>query len=48
VDWGFCNAFALQFEMVAGAGLLLSLQQSQVESKAGLRGCFDELFSAHA
>ncbi|CEF42434.1 recombinase [Acetobacter senegalensis] len=34
--------------VVAGAGLLLSLQQSQVESKAGLRGCFNELFSAHA
>ena len=34
--------------LVAGAGLLLSLRQPQVESKAGLIGCFNELFSAHA
>lgn len=36
-----------QASLVAGAGLLLSLQQSQVESKSVLRGCFNELFSAH-
>lgn len=34
--------------MVAGAGLLLSLRQQQVESKAGLIGCFNALFSTHA
>jgi len=38
----------LKLDMVAGAGLLLSLRQPQVESKAGLIGCFNELFSAHA
>ncbi|QHC36839.1 hypothetical protein FMA36_16165 [Komagataeibacter xylinus] len=37
-----------QASLVAGAGLLLSLRQPQVESKAGLIGCFNELFSAHA
>lgn len=36
-----------QFEMVAGAGLVLSLRQPQVENKTGLISCFNELFSAH-
>jgi hypothetical protein len=43
-----CPIEDLVLHLVAGAGLLLSLQQSQVESKAGLRGYFNELFSAHA
>lgn len=42
------KASGVSVSVVAGAGLLLSLQQSQVESKAGLMGCFNELFSAHA
>ncbi|MCX2567573.1 hypothetical protein OQ496_14085, partial [Acetobacter suratthaniensis] len=42
------NAGPLWNSVVAGAGLLLSLRQPQVESKAGLTGCFNELFFAHA
>ncbi|MBO1329601.1 recombinase family protein, partial [Acetobacter suratthaniensis] len=38
------NAGPLWNSVVAGAGLLLSLRQPQVESKAGLTGCFNELF----
>jgi len=47
-DSGVLDAFISQISLVAGAGLLLSLRQPQVESKAGLIGCFNELFSAHA
>lgn len=34
--------------VVAGAGLVLKLQKSQVENKAGLCGCFSALFFACA
>jgi len=47
-DSGVLNAFISQASLVAGAGLVLSLRQPQVESKAGLIGCFNELFSARA
>lgn len=33
---------------IAGAGLLLNLRQPQVESNAGLIGCFNKFFSTHA
>jgi hypothetical protein len=35
-------------EVVAGAGLMLKLRQSQIENKAGLTGCFNALFFAYA
>ena len=47
-DAGVLEKFLVQGSVVAGAGLLLSLQNSQVARKAGLRDCFNELFSAHA
>ncbi|GAA09660.1 hypothetical protein ATPR_2664 [Acetobacter tropicalis NBRC 101654] len=35
-------------EVVAGAGLVLKLRQSQGENKAGLDNCFEKIFSALA
>ncbi|GAJ29123.1 recombinase family protein [Acidomonas methanolica] len=42
------GAAGLSVSMVAGAGLLLKLRQSQDKNKACLIDCFDELFSACA
>lgn len=48
LDAGVLNKFLMQDSLVAGAGLVLNLRQPQVENEAGLIGCFNELFSAHA
>ncbi|GBQ42092.1 resolvase [Komagataeibacter saccharivorans] len=47
-DSGVLDAFVSQVSLVAGTGLVLNLRQPQVENEAGLIGCFNELFSAHA